>query len=102
VETDLANASLELRPGQYATVKIDVEKHPEALLVPAEALVMEKAAAFLFKLTDGKAKKTPVTLGFNDGTNVEIGKGISEGEPVILVGKLTLTEGQPVQVAEAK
>jgi hypothetical protein len=43
-----------------------------------------------------------VTLGFNDGAKAEVLTGLSEGEAVILVGKATLTDGQPVQVAEGK
>jgi RND family efflux transporter MFP subunit len=97
VETDLPNPDLTLRPGMYASVKIGVEKHPEAMVIPAEALVMEKAAAFVFKLVDGKAKKTPVTIGFNDGTNVELLKGAEMTDGIIIAGKLTLADGQPVQ-----
>lgn len=102
VEADLPNPDGMLRPGMYATVKIGVETHPDALLIPAEALVMEKTAAFVFKLAEGKAKKTPVTIGFNDGSNVELVKGVEPGESVIVAGKLTLADGQAVQATEAK
>ena len=96
VETDLPNAAHELRPGMYALAKIGVEKHADALLIPADALVMEKANAFVYKLADGKAKKTPVTAGFNDGKSAEVLKGVEPGEQVIVTGKLPLTDGQPV------
>jgi RND family efflux transporter MFP subunit len=102
VETDLPNPDQALRPGMYASVRIGLEKHTDALLVPVEALVMEKTAAFLFKLANGKAAKTPVTLAFNDGANVEIAKGLNENESVIVVGKMILTDGQPVQAAETQ
>lgn len=102
VETDLPNSEQILRPGMYATVKLGVEKHEDALLVPAEALVMEKTVAFVFKYAEGKAKKAPVTIGFNDGANVELLKGVEPGEQVIVTGKLALADGQPVQMTEAK
>jgi membrane fusion protein, multidrug efflux system len=102
VETDLPNPELALRPGMYATVKLGVEKHTDAILIPTEALVMEKTAAFVFKHADGKAKKTPVTVGFNDGVNVELLKGAEPGEQIIVAGKLTLADGQAVQATEAK
>ena len=98
VEADLPNKEGTLRPGMYATVKVGVEQHDDTLTVPAEALAMEKTNAFVFKVIDGKAKKTAVTLGFNDGARAEILTGLEEGEPVILVGKATFTDGQPVQV----
>ncbi|MEQ1861341.1 MAG: efflux RND transporter periplasmic adaptor subunit, partial [Chthoniobacteraceae bacterium] len=100
VEADLPNAEGTLRPGMFATVKIGVDHHDNVLAVPVEALVMEKANGFVFKIADGKAKKTAVTLGFNDGARAEILTGVAEGEAVILVGKATFTDGQPVQVTE--
>lgn len=96
VEAELLNPKLELRPGMYATVKVGVEKHLGVLLVPVEALVMEKANAFVFLAVDGKARKTPVKIGFNDGKQVEIATGLTGSEKVLLVGKLVLADGQAV------
>jgi membrane fusion protein, multidrug efflux system len=102
VESDLPNPDLTLRPGMYAMVKIGVEKHSDALLIPVEALVMEKANAFTFVVDGGKAKKTAIKIGFNDGTRVEVLSGLTGNETVILVGKMTLADQQPVNVTEAK
>jgi len=96
VEADLPNPDLVLRPGMYATVKIGVEKKTNALLVPAEAVVMEKTNAFVFTLADGKAKKTSVKLGFTDGTNMEIASGLGEQDRALIPGKTPLADGQPV------
>jgi len=102
VEADLPNTDGELRPGMYAKARIGVEKHTDALLIPVEALVMEKTAAFAFTAVDGKAKKLPLTIGFNDGQQVEVLKGLDASQPVILVGKLVLAPDQPVKVTETK
>ncbi len=102
VEADVKNADLALRPGMYANVRIGVELHTNAVLVPAAALVREKAAGFLFLLEGDKAKRVPVKYGFNDGTHVEILEGLPEGARVIIPGKATLTNGQTVKATEAK
>ncbi len=102
VEADLPNPTLAFRPGQYATIKVGVEKHTDALLIPVEALVMEKTNAFAFLAADGKAKKTAIKVGFNDGTRVEVLSGLDPAASVILVGKLALTDAQPVNAVEAK
>ena len=85
----------------YATVKIGIERKQDAQLLPVETLVLEKAGASAFTVADNKAKKTPVKTGFNDGVNVEILSGLSPDQPVILVGKRALSDGQTVKV-EAK
>jgi membrane fusion protein (multidrug efflux system) len=102
VEADLPNGKLELRPGMYALVKIGVEKHTDALTIPVEALVMEKVNAFVFLNDGGKAKKTAIKIGFNDGAKIEVLDGLKGGESVILVGKLTLADGAAINATEAK
>lgn len=102
VEADLPNPDLTLRPGMYATVKIGVEKHADALLIPIEALVMEKANGFVFVADGGKAIKTAIKVGFNDGARVEVLSGLTGNEAVILVGKLTLANGAMINTTEAK
>jgi membrane fusion protein (multidrug efflux system) len=86
----------------FATVKLGVEKHPGALLVPAAALVREKANAFVFLADNGKAKKTALKTGFNDGANVEVLEGLQGSELVLLPGKAPLTDGQAVRVKEGR
>jgi membrane fusion protein (multidrug efflux system) len=102
VEADLPNGDLALRPGMYASVKVGVEKHTDALLIPVEALVMEKLNAFAFVAEGGKAKKTPIKGGFNDGASVEVISGLTGSEAVILVGKMTLADGTAVNATEAR
>ncbi len=97
LEADVPNADGILRPGMYANVRIAVEKHTGVITVPLDALAMEKTNAFVFKVADGKAKKTAVKIGFNDGVSAEILEGLADGEGVILVGKATLNDGQPVK-----
>jgi len=101
-EIDLENANGELRPGMYATAKVGVEKHSNALLLPVGAVLVEKAGASVFMIAESKTKKMPVKTGFNDGAFVEILDGVQPNDSVILIGKMTLNNGQPVTVAENK
>lgn len=101
-EIELPNPKLEMRPGMYATVKIGIERKDDVPLLPAEALLTEKAGASVFLVSDNKARKTKVQIGFNDGKNFEIMKGVNPDQQVILIGKQTLNDGQPVTVSEAK
>jgi len=101
-EIELPNPTGDLRPGAYASVQLEVERKADALLVPADAVVVEKAGSFVFLFATGKAKKTPIRTGFADGVNVEIIEGVQPGQSVILVGKQTINDGQAVTAVEAK
>ena len=57
---------------------------------------MEKTNAIGFVHQAGKVKKAPVTLGFNNGTNVEIQTGLTGVETLVMPGKNSLTDGQAV------
>jgi membrane fusion protein, multidrug efflux system len=102
VEADLPNPDLLLRPSMYAMVRVGVEKHNEALLIPVDALVMEKANAFAFVAEGGKAKRKAIKIGFTDGAKVEVLGGLTDKEQVILVGKLTLADGAPITTVVEK
>lgn len=101
-EIEIPNPTRELRAGMFATVKLAMDHKADTLLIPVGALVVEKVKTSVFTLVDGQAKKVPVKVGFEDGTSVEILDGVTANETVILTGKLTLTDGQPVKVTEGK
>jgi hypothetical protein len=61
---------------------------------------MEKTNAFVFKHVGGKAVKTPVKTGFNDGVQVEVPE-LKAGDVVLLVGGQPLSDGQEVTLQAA-
>jgi RND family efflux transporter MFP subunit len=101
-EIEISNVDLALRPGMWAAVEIELEKKENALLLPAEALVTEKDKSSVFVVRDKKAQKVSVTIGLDDGANVEILKGCGPDDAVIVAGKQSVTDGQKVQATEVK
>src|SRR5204862_6651476 len=99
---EIANSKLEFRPGMYAVVRVGLERKDDALLAPLAALLVEKAGSFAFAIADNKAKRVKVQSGFNDGVNVEIVSGLNENQPVILLGRTALSDGQSMTVTEVK
>ncbi len=101
-EIEIPNPDRALRPGMYAAVRLVVERKPDALLLPTQALVVERAGTSVFTVIDKKAKKIAVTVGFNDGANAEILNGIAPNAAIVMIGKQTLADGQPVAAIETK
>jgi membrane fusion protein (multidrug efflux system) len=96
-EIDLDNTSGVLRAGMYASVKMEMERKPNALLLPSDAIAFEKAGTFAYLVTNGVVHKAPVKTGFRDGANVEVTDGVPTGAVVARVGKQALTDGQSVR-----
>lgn len=82
-----------LLPETNVTVTVTTASEPNALTIPREALHSENAKAFVYKVVDGHLKKTFVTPGTINLTQVAIVSGLTEGESVA-VGS---TNGQPLQ-----
>lgn len=101
IEADFKNDDGKLRPGMFATARIAVERHDNATLIPVAGLVKEKANSFVFKHVDGKAMKTAVKPGFNDGVNVEVPE-LKPEDVILLPGATTLTDKQAVTVKQSR
>lgn len=98
VEIELDNSEHWLRAGMFGNVRMAIERKSDALLIPSEALVREKARTSVFVWADGKAKKSAVKVGFENEPSVEILEGVKPEDVLILAGKLTLVDGQPVSL----
>jgi hypothetical protein len=70
------------------------------LNVPSTAIVEENGQPRCVVVADGKAARRPVVLGLNDGTRAEVVSGLSADESVVKANATSLSDGQPVQVAE--
>ncbi len=89
-----------LRPGMFASVYLVTDTHPEALVIPKRALVLESERDMVFVFRNGRAHEVAVELGYANGENVEVLRGLAEGDTVITVGQEGLREGVPVRVIQ--
>jgi RND family efflux transporter MFP subunit len=101
-EAQMANPGMKLQPGMLVNARIGIDKKSDVLVIPVEALIKEKTNSFVYIFNDGKIKKAPVQVGFNDGTNVEIVAGVNPADLAIVPGQQALRDGQLVKVAEAR
>jgi RND family efflux transporter MFP subunit len=100
VEIAIDNAALRLKPGMFAKVKVPVEIHKNAILLPRSAVIEDsiRMTQTVFVVADGHSKRRQVELGLAEGSRVEIASGLSEGEQVVIAGQHTLKDGEEVTV----
>jgi membrane fusion protein (multidrug efflux system) len=87
-----------LQPGMFGRLQINYDQRADALVIPRNALLDDESQPAVYTVRDGKAVRTPVTLGYVDGEWVEVRGGLKQGDPVVTAGKVALREGSPVQV----
>lgn len=102
VEMEIANTGNLLKPGMYARVELVIDHHPGALLVHGEAIVNEGETPVVFVVdAAGVVAKRTIATGVGEGTLVEVTKGLTGDERVIVEGKELVRNGQKVR-AEVK
>jgi len=98
VEIDIPNPTHELKPGMFANVTLLMSEHPNALTVPTQAILKDDSGYFLFVSRQNVARRLPVTPGVDQGTRTEILKGLTDGDPVIIVGQSFLKDSSSIAI----
>ena len=88
-----------LVPGSFVTVLVPTETRPNAVVVPKRAILLERDQSIVYRVQDGVAVRTPVTVGLSAQDLVEVTSGLSVGDTVVTVGHESLRDGAPVRAA---
>ena len=100
VEIDLPNEDSTIYPGMFARVELGVDRHPNVLVIPSQAVGISQDKSFVFVNSNGKAKKIPITLGAREGGWCEARSGLTGEELIIIPEGRTLIDGMAIQPAE--
>ncbi len=98
VEIDIPNTGHALKPGMFANVILIVDRHPDAITVPTQALQTDDRGSFLFVARQDTARRVSVTPGAEQEGRTEILSGITLADSVITVGQQFARNGGPVRV----
>ena len=98
VEVDLPNKDHRLKGGMFARVEVLVGKHAQAVQIPLDAVSRLEESQYVYVVKDGKAHQVPVELGTRVDNRVEVLKGLTGEELLIVSGKDLVSEGTAVQV----
>lgn len=98
-----ANPGGRLHPGETAAVSIVAATVPDAIVVPASALIAapDGSAAVMVVGADSRAHRRPVRVGLREGDTVRVVSGLRAGERVVAVGAYGLEENTRLQVEPA-
>ena len=97
VEAEVANPNGELKPGQFATVRILLPQSAPAVLVPQRALRTISGATYVFVIKNGHAEQRLVQAGQVEGDLVEIMSGVAADEPIATSNVDQLSDGMTVK-----
>ena len=87
------NADGRLRPGLFARVAVTLPEQGPALLIPEQAIVLEGAGAYVYRLENGTAARVDVKLGQRRAGEVQVTEGLAAGDLIVTDGQIKLHPG---------
>lgn len=101
LRSDFANDDEALVPGELVDVTVRLDDIRGAIVVPRVAVINGPNGAFVYRVNQGVAEQVPVSVQFDDGTDMAIKGDIVAGDNVVSDGGLRVVPGSKVIVQHA-
>ncbi len=97
VEAVVPNSNAQLKPGMFATARIEQNRKEPAVLVPESAVRVVSGTGRVFVVNGDRAEERIVTTGQKIDTLIEIVTGLKAGERVATANVTQLVDGARVR-----
>ena len=92
---------VELIPRLFARISVQGRVAEDAVVIPDAAIVTTpRGDKVIYVVKDGKASMRKVTIGLEQGKQVQVTDGIQAGEMVVIAGNLNLKDGAEVRLGK--
>lgn len=101
LKAEFPNQDSALFPNQFVNVRMGVETHQDATLLPTAAIQRGAPGTFVFLVKeDQTVSVTPIKLGTAEGETTEVLSGIEPGNLVVVDGADKLREGSKIEMID--
>ena len=98
IKISLENSSGLIKPGMFAKVELTIEEKAGVLAIYSEAVILKNDKTIVYVVEGDKAVAKEVVTGLDTGVDIEILKGLDQGDQVIIKGQTLVDEGHKVKV----
>lgn len=96
VRAVVPNPDGRLRPGLFATVSVMLGQDTRAVLIPEEAVFVQRDRTMVYRVQDGTARLAELVTGAHERGMVQVKEGLSAGDYVVRAGTHKLHDGMAV------
>ncbi|MBN9296604.1 MAG: efflux RND transporter periplasmic adaptor subunit [Filimonas sp.] len=89
-------------PGAFVKVYVGEGVDKKAIMIPTNSIIPDDKNKSVVVVRKGNAVFTNVQTGLRQATNVEVIKGINEGDSVVVTGVLFALPNKPVKISRVK
>ena len=98
-EIDVPNPRGRLLPGSYAQVQFSLKQQIQRVTLPVNALLFRSEGPRAAVVSGDRVKLTPVVIGRDYGTTLEILSGVTADDSIVLNPSDSLEDGEQVSVS---
>src|SRR6266478_1672193 len=96
-EVDVRNPDGQLLPGAYVSVHFKLPQTVRSVVVPSNTLLFRSEGLRVALVRDGRVQLTPVKIGRDYGSTVEVISGLQASDAMVLDPADSLVSGAPVR-----
>ena len=96
IRAEVNNPKQQLLPGMSVMVQHTIHTIPDALVIPESTVVRTMEGYEVFVIIENKVVKQKIEIGARQNGRVQITKGLSQGQEVLLAHTVVLQEGSAV------
>jgi RND family efflux transporter MFP subunit len=87
-----------IKPGMFVKVELTTDEKANVMAIKSEAVVLKNEKTIVYVVEGDKAVIKEVVTGLDTGVDIEILKGLVQGDKVIIKGQTLVDEGHKVKV----
>jgi membrane fusion protein (multidrug efflux system) len=89
-----------LLPGGFAEVKLQLDTVRNGFAIPSQAVVPSAKGQGVYVMKDGKAEFRDIEIGLRTSSQVQVLRGLADGDQLLTTNLLRLRPGVPVQAVQ--
>lgn len=82
IEVQLTETDARLRPGMSASVRVAVDRLPDAIVVPGEYIFSKAGRSVVYVQQGSRFEEREIVIARRSGTQVAVGRGLKAGERI--------------------
>lgn len=102
VRADVVKGDRELTAGSFVEVTLSLEPDTAALMVPSQAVLPQARGKRIALVKNGAVSFANIETGIRDTSMVQVTKGISSGDTVILTGLMGLKPDASIRIGKIR
>lgn len=89
-------------PGSFVKVYANLEKIKDALMVPTQCVIPTLKGQKVFKVKNGTAEETMVTIGVRTDDKIQVLSGVQMGDTIVSSGLLSVKKDSKVKLLKSQ